>query len=169
MSNAPPALVDAQRSMHAAITGTSAISERLAIYRRAYYERLLSCMRAEYPVLLHLLGRETFDTFATTYIQACPPRSYTLADLGSRFAGWLDETRPSSESWPNLIIDLARLERAFIEVYDGPPGPREMTFRYPVAEYFHAVRAGEDPPVPDPRETHITLSRPSLVVKVEVR
>lgn len=140
--------------------------ERLSIYSRAYLERLLSCMRAEYPVLLHLLGRTTFDAFATSYVHERPPRSYTLADLGSRFAEWLEATRPVEEQWPELFIDLARLERAFIEVFDGPGEPRTLTFRYPVGDYFHAVRAGDDPPVPEPRETTVTLTRPALTVKL---
>lgn len=143
--------------------------QRLSVYSRAYMARLQNAMRTEHPVLLHLLGRETFDAFTAAYLHACPPRTYTLADLGSRFAEWLRETRPADEAWPELIIDLAVLERAFIEVFDGPPSDRRViAFRYPVVEYFHAVRAGEDPPVPEPRATHAAIFRRGYEVVVEI-
>jgi hypothetical protein len=130
--------------------------------------RLQNAMRAEHPVLLHLLGRETFDAYTAAYLQACPPRSYTLTDLASRFPDWLRDTRPPGESWPELIIDLAVLERAFLEVFDGPAsGRRAIAFRYPVVAYFHAVRAGEDPPVPEPRATYAAISRRGYDVIVE--
>jgi hypothetical protein len=142
--------------------------QRLSVYSRAYVARLQSAMRAEHPILLHLLGREAFDAYTAAYLHAYPPRSYTLADLASRFADWLRETRPSGEAWPELLIDLAVLERTFLEVFDGPASERrEITCRYPVVAYFHAVRAGEDPPVPEPRATRAAISRRGYDVIVE--
>jgi len=142
--------------------------QRLSVYSRAYSARLQSAMRAEHPVLLHLLGRETFDAYTAAYLHACPPRTYTLADLSTRFAAWLRETAPPEEPWPALIIDLATLERAFLEIFDGPSSARrELTFRYPVVAYFQAVRAGEDPPVPEPRANNASISRRGYDVIVE--
>jgi hypothetical protein len=111
------------------VTRSSALAagDRLAIYSRAYRARLLDCLRAEFPVLLHALGTELFDQFAFDYLERHPSRSYTLARLGERFPGYLADTRPdrdaptdSRESWPDFIIDLATLEREFSEVFDGP-------------------------------------------------
>jgi hypothetical protein len=102
-------------------------ADRLAIYSRAYHARLLECLRAEFPVLLHALGTELFDQFAFDYLEMHPSQTYTLARLGERFPGYLADTRPdrdapqdSRESWPDFIIDLATLEREFSEVFDGP-------------------------------------------------
>lgn len=102
-------------------------SERLAIYSRAYHARLLECLRAEFPVLLHALGEELFNRFGLDYLERYPSQSYTLAHLGQRFPHYLQETRPdrdvpepSRERWPDFIIDLATLEREFSEVFDGP-------------------------------------------------
>ncbi len=101
--------------------------DRLAIYSRAYHARLLECLRAEFPVLLHALGTELFDQFAFDYLERHPSQTYTLARLGEGFPRYLAETRPerdapqdSRESWPDFIIDLATLEREFSEVFDGP-------------------------------------------------
>jgi hypothetical protein len=98
--------------------------ERLDIYHRAYFARLIECLRDEFPVLLHALGDEAFDAFALAYLQQYPSRSYTLNLLGSRFPQYLEETRPTQEgdapNWPDFLIDLATLELTFGEVFDGP-------------------------------------------------
>src|SRR5260370_4744681 len=111
--------------------------ERLAIYSYAYYARLLECLREEFPVLKHALGDEIFDAFAAEYLERYPSRSYTLFQLGVNFPRFLAETRPDSPSpspsplggegegegavnWPDFLIDLATLELAFNEAFDGP-------------------------------------------------
>jgi len=104
--------------------------QRLDIYHRAYFARLIECLRDEFPVLLHALGDEAFDAFALAYLQKYPSRSYTLSLLGSSFPQYLAETRPPDEggsgedgsgpSWPDFLIDLATLELNFAAVFDGP-------------------------------------------------
>jgi hypothetical protein len=104
--------------------------DRLEIYNRAYFARLVECLREEYPVLLHALGDEAFDSFAVGYLQEHPSRSYTLNDLGTKFPSYLEESRPTSlrvdpggaagPSWPDFLIDLAWLELTYNEVFDGP-------------------------------------------------
>jgi hypothetical protein len=107
------------------VTPSRALSglERLAIYNRAYYARLLECLRESYPVLFHALGEDAFGSFALDYLQKYPSRSYTLNDLGANFPRYLRESRPDDEpgpSWPDLVIDLATLEWTYNEVFDGP-------------------------------------------------
>jgi len=99
--------------------------ERLEIYARAYYVRLVECLRDEFPILAKAIGEETFDQFALDYLERNPSYSYTLSELGSRFANFLAETRPPSEQpgsadWCDFFVDLARLEWTFQEVFDGP-------------------------------------------------
>ena len=105
--------------------------ERLEVYANAYYARLLECLRDEFPALFHALGEEVFDGLAFGYLQFYPSRSYTLSDLSRQFAEYLEETRPrddddanGSPSWPDFMIDLARLERCYSEVFDGPGAER---------------------------------------------
>ncbi len=98
--------------------------ERLDIYHRAYFARLVECLRDEFPVTLHALGDEAFEAFALEYLQKYPSRSYTLNLLGAHFPQFLAETRPPDEgdgpNWPDFLIDLATLELLFGEVFDGP-------------------------------------------------
>ncbi len=97
--------------------------ERLAIYNRAYYARLLDCSSESYPVLCQAVGEEAFGGFGLDYLQKYPSRSYTLNDLGANFPCYLRETRPGDEptpSWPDFLIDLATLEWTYNDVFDGP-------------------------------------------------
>lgn len=100
--------------------------ERLHIYGNAYYARLLECLREEFPALLHAVGPEAFDALAFAYLQDCPSKSYTLANLAAQFPEHLAKTRPPREApvagpdWPDFLIDLATLERTYSEVFDGP-------------------------------------------------
>lgn len=94
--------------------------DRLEIYARAYYARLIECLRAEFPVLVHALGEDLFAEFAVGYLERYPSRSYTLNLLGAGFPRYLDETRPSNDSWAEVVVDLANLELAVAEVFDGP-------------------------------------------------
>ena len=98
-------------------------SERLAVYGNAYFARLLECLAEEFSATAFALGRETFNAFAFGYLQTFPSRSYTLGDLGARFADYLRETRPADlpePAWPDFLIDLATLERTYADVFDGP-------------------------------------------------
>jgi hypothetical protein len=175
--------------------------ERLDLYRQSYRIRLLESLRDMHPALRHLLGPELFDAFALDYLAARPPTSYTLFRLDEGFAAHLEATRPDRDSlatgreaWPDLLIDVVRFERAFLEVYDGPgvegetlvssrdvpgetlPPPavtvepvpclRLLRSRYPVGDYVRAVRRGEQPPLPDPRPTHLALVRRDYSVEL---
>jgi hypothetical protein len=174
-------------------------AERVAIYSRAYHARLTECLEAEFRVLRHALGEDLFHMFARSYLSNCPSQSYTLADLGKGFPGYLRDTRPAEspdgkeEAWPDFIIDLARFERAFSEVYDGPgvegspmlsaeglrtalanrdrqvrlmpaASLRLLTFRYPVHDYFHTARHGRDSELPALAETFLAMNRRDYVV-----
>lgn len=105
---------------------------RLEIYANAYYARLLECLRDEFPATVHFLGETVFDAFAFSYLQDCPSRSYTLADLGGSFPAYFRDTRPplddprtaDDDQWEEFLIDLVTLERTYSEVFTGP-GPEK--------------------------------------------
>lgn len=109
-------------------------TSRLSVYANAYFARLVECLEEVFPLVRRSVGEEAFSGFAFGYLQACPSHSYTLAELGRRFPAYLEETRPPREGetpdWVDLLVDLARLEWAIYEVFDGPgierePGVRE--------------------------------------------
>ncbi|QDU96497.1 HvfC/BufC N-terminal domain-containing protein [Lignipirellula cremea] len=177
--------------------------ERLAVYGNAYFARLLECMRELFPALAQALSEEVFDSFSFGYLQQHPSRSYTLERLADHFVPFLEETRPSLQepgddpdapSWPDFVIDLARLEWTIDRVFDGPGVEQEtplavadlqaippeqwadaclepvvclhlLAFRYPVNDYYTAWRQGGDAPLPDPRPSYVAITRRDYVVR----
>ena len=102
-------------------------AQRLGIYGNAYFARLMECLRESFPVLEYALGTELFDEFSLAYLQRYPSQSYSLCELGDRFAQHLQQTRPDAQEsqagrvdWPDFLIDLAALERNIEQVFDGP-------------------------------------------------
>ena len=91
-------------------------SGELEIYATMYASRLHDTLAEDYPKLRAALGDERFAAIASAYLRAHPPRSFTLRDAGLA----LPEYLRASASAPLWAADLAALERARIEVFDGP-------------------------------------------------
>ncbi len=172
--------------------------ERLEIYSGAYYARLLECLRAEYPIMAKAMGAELFDEFAVEYLGRYPSHSYTLNDLGGNFPKFLAETRPTSadedNSWLDFLVDLAKLEWCFSEVFDGPgaenqrllgldqlrglsadswtetrlvpvPCLRVLRLDFPVQVYYRAIRDTAEASPPEREPTWLAISRRNFVVR----
>jgi len=172
-------------------------AERLAVYGNAYFARLIECLGEEFPATRYALGEETFDSFAREYIQHSPSSSYSLGFLGERFAQYLIDTRPTDvpkPGWPDFLIDLAKVERTYAEVFDRPgpesvgtlkpedlqaippervseirfvpvPSLRLMEASFPVHEYVTAVRRDRAPEILVPAETLLVITRREFVVR----
>ena len=93
--------------------------ERLEIYNRQYWFRVLSGFAEDFPGLRAVLGGHRFDAMAKAYLTDCPSQSFTLRNLGSRLEGWLRKHPSWAGSRQNLAVDMARLEWADIEAFDG--------------------------------------------------
>lgn len=172
--------------------------ERLEIYARAYYARLLECLRTDFPMFVRAVGEEAFDQLALEYLQRYPSRSYTLNRLGENFARFLEETRPLTDlggtDWPRLLVELAELEWALGEVFDGPgsegvppgdfsllerlspqefargrvltsPSLRLLAFQFPVSDYWGRLKLGGAAPPPSAQPTWLALVRVDYVVR----
>ena len=98
--------------------------DRLQVYQRAYFSRLIECLRVQFPSVHRALGDETFDAMAFGYLVETPSKSYTLATLGHAFPNFLAAMRPPTEDeapldFADFLIDLAKLEWAYGEVFHG--------------------------------------------------
>jgi hypothetical protein len=97
--------------------------ERLEIYNRQYWLRVLSSLIEDFSGLRAVLGDRRFEAMSKAYLVDCPSRSFTLRDLGSRLESWLRKhpvwARPKQE----LALDMVRLEWAEIEAFDGKAEP----------------------------------------------
>ena len=75
--------------------------ERLQIYSRSYWYRLIDCVYDDVPGLRALLGEKKFSALVRAYLAKYPSRSFTLRNLTSRFAPFIRET-------PRLFLNGVR-------------------------------------------------------------
>ena len=111
--------------------------ERLEIYNRVYWFRLLSSLADDFPGLRAVIGQESFDKALLGYLTEMPSVSYTLRDLGSRLESWLRAHPDLISSNERMALDMVRLEWADIEAFDAA--------EYPVLSQAELASLGEDP------------------------
>lgn len=92
--------------------------ERLEIYNRQYWYRVLGSMSEDFPGLRAILGERRFDDMCRAYLQECPSQSFTLRNLGSRLEAWLSRNPQWLRRKKVLALDMVRLEWADIEAFD---------------------------------------------------
>lgn len=111
--------------------------ERLEIYNRVYWFRLLSSLADDFPGLREVIGQEAFDKVLLGYLTEMPSVSYTLRDLGSRLETWLRAHPDLISSNERMALDMVKLEWADIEAFDAA--------EYPVLSQAELASLGEDP------------------------
>ena len=93
--------------------------ERLEIYNRQYWFRLIAAVSEDYPALQAIVGPERFDELILNYLKENPSTSFSLRDLGAKLPTWLDHHPEFTGAHHDLAIDVARLEWAYIEAFDS--------------------------------------------------
>ncbi len=58
--------------------------ERLEIYNRQYWFRILAALSDDFPGLRAIVGERRFEKLAVAYLLDCPSQSFTIRNLGSR-------------------------------------------------------------------------------------
>ena len=105
-------------------------TERLNIYHRQYWYRILDSFNEDFPGLCAILGKRAFDRLSRAYLSDCPSQSFTLRNLGSRLETWLGEHSELAGRNLALALDMVRLEWAHIEAFDNaerkPLGPEDL-------------------------------------------
>lgn len=97
--------------------------ERLQIYNRQYWYRLMACMREDYPGLLAVIGERKFHHLSVAYLTEHPSTSFTLRDLGRHLIGFLERNPKLVAPYYDRAYDIARLEWAHIEAFDNLAKP----------------------------------------------
>lgn len=105
--------------------------ERLEIYTKSYWFRIIDCLAEDFPGVRAIIGAKRFRRMSEAYLAECPSRSFTLRNLGSRLGEWLK----ANPKWlggrqEQLILDMVALEWAHIEAFDAaelpPITPEEL-------------------------------------------
>jgi putative DNA-binding protein len=97
--------------------------DRLEIYNRVYWFRVLDCLYDDYPGLRAVLGQRKFMKLITAYLARYPSASFTLRNLGSRLEQFLRDEPCWIAPRPGLALDMARFEWAQIVAFDDESKP----------------------------------------------
>ncbi len=143
--------------------------DRLEIYNKQYWFRLLDNLHEDFPGLRALLGEDRFHRMSIAYLDKYPSTSFTLRDLGGKMEKFLAANSKWTKPNQQLARDIVRLEWAHIVAFDGdelPPleidelldgaDPAKLrlhlqpylTFlacEYPVDDFIISVRRREEP------------------------
>lgn len=142
--------------------------ERLEIYNRQYWFRIMSALTEDFPGLATLLGDKVFDRLSVGYLSAHPSGSFTLRNLGSHLEEWLRTYDAPLPIERELLLDVVRLEWAHIEAFDNAevkpltlqeveavgedsrlglqPHVRLLELHYPVDNFVVAVHRDQEEP-----------------------
>ncbi len=149
--------------------------ERVDIYANMYFYRILEVLNEDFSATLAVLGPERFHNLVTGYLIEYPPAHFSIAYAGEHLGDFLRD-HPLREEFP-FLADLARLERALIEVFHAadaaplqaeqmraiapedwpalnlklPPAHQILELQWNVATILEAVEQGGEPASP-PRE-----------------
>ena len=138
--------------------------ERLEIYNRQYWFRVLDSFAEDFPGLRAVLGATAFHRIAIAYISQYPSRSYTLGALGARLSFWMSANSGVLGDRKKLSLEMAKLERAHIAAFEAAEYPALATaegidgstrlklqpylhlfhFHYPVDDLLLAIRQAEN-------------------------
>jgi hypothetical protein len=93
--------------------------ERLEIYNRQYWFRVLNALAEDFPALRAVAGARAFEGLSIEYLTAHPSRSFSLRNLGSRLAEWLGAHPQWAGRRQRLALDVVKIEWAFVEAFDN--------------------------------------------------
>jgi len=81
-----------------------------AVHRNNRAYGLVEAMRAQFPAVARLMGRDVFADVALAFISQHPPRSPVMAQIGATFADFIESTGIAKTY--RFLPDVARLEYA---------------------------------------------------------
>ena len=91
---------------------------RVDIYANMYFYRIRDALKEDFSATLAVLGDDNFHNLVTGYLIEYPPTEPSISHCGRHLADYLRD-HPLREGAP-FIADLAKLERAVVEVFHGP-------------------------------------------------
>jgi hypothetical protein len=98
--------------------GTLTSFERLEIYNRQYWLRVVATVSEDFPALSAVVGAKRFEALAVAYLRDNPSTSFTLRNLGRNLPAWIERHPEFTGRRHDLAVDAARLEWACIEAFD---------------------------------------------------
>ena len=97
--------------------------ERIELYNKQYWYRLIDILYEDYPGLATILGDRGFRAFSEEYLVAHPSRSGLLRNLGVHLSAFITARPELSAPNTDMARDMARFEWAQVEAFDRAEKP----------------------------------------------
>ncbi len=98
----------------------AAAAERLAVYNRQYWFRLLGVMQTSFPLAARLLGHWHFNDYAARFLRAHPPHHWALDRVPDGFAPFLAEILDARDARRDVLVEAARIDLSWRELFRAP-------------------------------------------------
>ncbi|HET9933933.1 MAG TPA: DNA-binding domain-containing protein [Polyangiaceae bacterium] len=174
------------------LTGNDRLSpvEQLEIYREQFWLRHTQALVEDFPGVGGIVGQTGWERLAEGYLSAFVPTSYTLRNLGEKFADFV--ASQTDVEHHALVTDMARLEWAYVELFDAEdppplsleelgkygeeelgrarlrlsPGVRLLNVSFPVVELRKQILLAEGTavPLPSPESCNLVVYRADLAI-----
>jgi hypothetical protein len=93
--------------------------ERIELYNKQYWFRLLDCLYDDYPGLRAILGETKFRKLRIAYLEQYPSKSFTMRNLGSHLVEFLEANPHFIAPHTAMCMDMAHFEWAQVVAFDG--------------------------------------------------
>jgi hypothetical protein len=109
---------DAGVARHFLASSRLSAAQRVDIYREQFWLRHEESLREDFPGTRALIG-PAWEDLVRGYLKEFPPTTPSLRELGFQLPDYLEKHGGIDSS----VFDMARLERAYLEVFDAPDEP----------------------------------------------
>ena len=97
--------------------------ERIEIYNRQYWFRIIDSMYDDFPGLRAVIGDGKFNKLVIEYLDQYPSQSYTMRNLGSHLEEFIKNNPKMVLPRLDLALEMTQFEWAQIIAFDGPADP----------------------------------------------
>jgi hypothetical protein len=106
--------------------------ERLEVYNRQYWFRLITCLQEDYLCTVHVMGLDRFNEWVIRFLDARPAVSPYLAELDRRFPSYLAKHYEARNK--AVVLEAVSYDKAFARAFEGANAVP------PVADAKHPAR-----------------------------
>lgn len=93
--------------------------QRLEMYAQQYWWRIQGAFDEDFTTVQRVLSEKEYVRIRDAYLRECPSVSYTLRNLGTRFAAFVGKKGKSLNAKQKLAQDCATFDWACIDAFDA--------------------------------------------------
>jgi hypothetical protein len=94
--------------------------ERLEVYNRQYWFRLITCMQEDFTCAVHVMGLDVFNAWVIRFLHAHPGDSPYLAELDRKFPVFLEKKYRARDR--AAVLEAVAYDKAFARAFEGAEG-----------------------------------------------